>query len=162
MSKSNKVLVCKCINICFGFMEINCLNVTPYAGVNFSLATDYAPILSLLRLLPAFLPSFSILTASCLALFKMVHTSNFQFLIFHFCLCSKSTLTPVTTTWLRQRSRTSSCRQQRRRRRRLQATTSPRPRTCHRGNLLWWPANWQADANATSAASPAPAAAPSL
>lgn len=83
--------------------------------------------------------------------FLMGHTSVFEF---PFSVsCSKSTLTPVTTTWPRQRSRTNSCRRQRRRRRRRsRATTSPPRRTCPRGNLLWWPANWQADADATSAA----------
>lgn len=94
--------------------------------------------------------------------FLMGHTSVFEF---PFSVsCSKSTLTPVTTTWPRQRSRTNSCRRRRRRRRRRsRATTSPPRRTCPRGNLLWWPANWQADADATSAAcNPSPSAPPCL
>lgn len=83
--------------------------------------------------------------------FLMGHTSVFEFPLS--ASCSKSTLTPVTTTWPRQRSRTNSCRRRRRQRRqRSQATTSPPRRTCPKGNLLWWPANWQADADATSAA----------
>jgi len=61
-------------------------------------------------------------------------------------LYSKSTLTLATTTWLKPRWRTSSCPRRRQRRRRARGTTSPPCRTCHRGNLLWWLVNWQADA----------------
>lgn len=136
--------VCKLLNLQFGDMEIICLDVALYALIHFSLA---AILWASFTALPT-----TIRTTFILVLFWYV---TLKYLNFHF-LCSKSTLTLVTTTWPRQRSRTNSCRRrQHRRRRRSQATTSPPRRTCPRGNPLWWPANWQADADTTSAACPA-------
>lgn len=121
-----KCYVCKLLNLPFGDFELH---------------------FRLLQQLTGLLFFFKV---ACLVLFLVFHKYlNFPFLF----LCSKSTLTLVTTTWPRQRSRTNSCRRRQRQRRPIsQATTSPPRRTFPRGNLLWWPANWQADADTTSAA----------